>query len=265
MLRRSGLTQEQKQLVQSQCGATLEESKVEEAMYYLFGQDYRGRVGPQLRYNNHQHSKGKKRTTTSERQLRPTPPTMRTTMKKRPMKLKKIPSALNKALMMRMLTMRVTTPTTLRMMSCSSTTRTTTLTMRTLNGKNATRPTWTHEDGSLSFETTEASTRSSLWLTKVLHRLHRLRNDLYHLVEKERVTRMEKAKLIAPPHLRRVMPKAAERQHCRALRLPRPASVVANQAILQRNALRSAALHPVLPHQLPRRASLNKDSWSTSK
>ena len=28
-------------------------------MYYLFGQDYRGRVGPQLRYNNHQHSKGK--------------------------------------------------------------------------------------------------------------------------------------------------------------------------------------------------------------
>ena len=59
MLRRSGLTQEQKQLVQGQCGATLEESKVEEAMYYLFGQDYRGRVGPQVRYNNHQHSKGK--------------------------------------------------------------------------------------------------------------------------------------------------------------------------------------------------------------
>ena len=45
LLRRSGLTQEQKQLVQSQCGPTLEEDKVEQAMYYLFGQDYRGRVG----------------------------------------------------------------------------------------------------------------------------------------------------------------------------------------------------------------------------
>ena len=43
LLRRSGLSQEQKQLVQSQCGATLEETKVEEAMYFLFGQDFRGR------------------------------------------------------------------------------------------------------------------------------------------------------------------------------------------------------------------------------
>ena len=43
LLRRSGLSQEQKQLVQSQCGATLGETKVEEAMYFLFGQDFRGR------------------------------------------------------------------------------------------------------------------------------------------------------------------------------------------------------------------------------
>ena len=43
LLRRRGLSQEQKQLVQSQCGATLEETKVEEAMYFLFGQDFRGR------------------------------------------------------------------------------------------------------------------------------------------------------------------------------------------------------------------------------
>ena len=45
MLRRSGLSQDQKHLVQSQCGSSLEESKVEEAMYYLYGQDYRGKVG----------------------------------------------------------------------------------------------------------------------------------------------------------------------------------------------------------------------------
>lgn len=181
------------------------------------------------------------------------------------MRLKKIPSALNRAKMKRMPIMRETTPSKLKMMKCSFITRTITLTMKTLNGKNAMRPTWTHEDDSLSFATTEASTRSSLWLTKALHRLHRLRNDLYHLVEKEKVTKVEKAKLIAPPHLRREMPKVAERQHCRALWPTRHAYVVASQAILQLNALRSAAPHPVRPHQLPRRAKLNKDSWSTSK
>ena len=42
MLRRSSLTYEQRQMVQTQC-SSLEEVKVEEAMYYLFGQDYRGR------------------------------------------------------------------------------------------------------------------------------------------------------------------------------------------------------------------------------
>ena len=45
LLRRIGLSQEQKQLVQSQCGPALEEDKLEQAMYYLYGQDYRGRVG----------------------------------------------------------------------------------------------------------------------------------------------------------------------------------------------------------------------------
>ena len=39
MLRRSGLTLEQRQMVQSQCGTT----KVEAAMFFLFGQDYRSR------------------------------------------------------------------------------------------------------------------------------------------------------------------------------------------------------------------------------
>ena len=42
MLRRSSLTYEQRQMVQTQC-TSLEENKVEEAMYYLFGQDFRGR------------------------------------------------------------------------------------------------------------------------------------------------------------------------------------------------------------------------------
>ena len=42
MLRRSSLTYEQRQMVQTQC-TSLEEVKVEEAMYYFFGQDYRGR------------------------------------------------------------------------------------------------------------------------------------------------------------------------------------------------------------------------------
>lgn len=42
LLRRPSLTYEQRQMVQTQC-ASLEEVKVEEAMYYLFGQDYQGR------------------------------------------------------------------------------------------------------------------------------------------------------------------------------------------------------------------------------
>ena len=42
LLRRSSLTYEQRQMVQTQC-ASLEEVKVEEAMYYLCGQDFRGR------------------------------------------------------------------------------------------------------------------------------------------------------------------------------------------------------------------------------
>ena len=181
------------------------------------------------------------------------------------MRLKKIPSALNRARTMKTSTMRVRTPANLKMMSCSSITRTTILIMKTQNGKNAMRLTWTPEDGLQSFETTEASIRSSLWLTKAFYRFHRLRNDLYHLVEKEKGTRVEEAKLIAPQRLRREMPKVAEKQHCRPLRLPRHAYVVTNQAILQLNALRSAVPHPILPHQLPRRASLNKDSWSISR
>ena len=43
LLRRSGLSQEQRQLVMSQTGSTLAEEKVEEALYYLYGQDYRGK------------------------------------------------------------------------------------------------------------------------------------------------------------------------------------------------------------------------------
>ena len=43
MLRRSGLTPEQRQMVQSQCGTTLDVTKVEAAMFFLFGQDYRNR------------------------------------------------------------------------------------------------------------------------------------------------------------------------------------------------------------------------------
>ena len=41
MLRRAGLTAEQRQLVQTHVGATMEQVKIEEAMFLLFGQDYR--------------------------------------------------------------------------------------------------------------------------------------------------------------------------------------------------------------------------------
>ena len=43
MLRRSALTPEQRQMVQSQCGTSLDITKVEAAMFFLFGQDYRNR------------------------------------------------------------------------------------------------------------------------------------------------------------------------------------------------------------------------------
>ena len=51
LLRRSNLTQEQKHLVQSQVGATMELSKVEEAMYYLYGQDFKTKGETQPRWN----------------------------------------------------------------------------------------------------------------------------------------------------------------------------------------------------------------------
>ena len=41
LLRRAGLTAEQRQLVQTHVGATMEDLKIEEAMFLLFGQDYR--------------------------------------------------------------------------------------------------------------------------------------------------------------------------------------------------------------------------------
>ena len=41
LLRRAGLTVEQRQLVQTHVGATMDELKIEEAMFLLFGQDYR--------------------------------------------------------------------------------------------------------------------------------------------------------------------------------------------------------------------------------
>ena len=44
MLRRAGLTAEQRQLVQTNVGASMEETKIEEAMFLLFGQDYRRTV-----------------------------------------------------------------------------------------------------------------------------------------------------------------------------------------------------------------------------
>ena len=45
LLRRSGLTTEQKQLIQSRCG-DLKDYEVEQAMYYLLGQDYKTRSNP---------------------------------------------------------------------------------------------------------------------------------------------------------------------------------------------------------------------------
>ena len=44
LLRRAGLTMEQRQLVQTTVGSTMEERKIEEAMFLLFGQDYRRTV-----------------------------------------------------------------------------------------------------------------------------------------------------------------------------------------------------------------------------
>ena len=41
LLRRAGLTADQRHLVMSQCGSNTETMKVEEVMYFLFGQDYR--------------------------------------------------------------------------------------------------------------------------------------------------------------------------------------------------------------------------------
>ena len=40
-LRRAGLTADQRHLVMSQCGSNTETMKVEEVMYFFFGQDYR--------------------------------------------------------------------------------------------------------------------------------------------------------------------------------------------------------------------------------
>ena len=53
LLRRSNLTPEQRTLVQSQVGADMPAAKVEEAMYYLFGQDFKTRA---------EHSKWQKST-----------------------------------------------------------------------------------------------------------------------------------------------------------------------------------------------------------
>ena len=44
LLRRAALTMEQRQLVMSQVSKDLTVAKVEEALYFLFGQDFRGRV-----------------------------------------------------------------------------------------------------------------------------------------------------------------------------------------------------------------------------
>ena len=41
LLRRAGLTADQRHLVMSQCGSNTETMKVEEVMYFFFGQDYR--------------------------------------------------------------------------------------------------------------------------------------------------------------------------------------------------------------------------------
>ena len=50
LLRRSGLTTEQKQLIQSRCG-DLKEYEVEQALYYLLGQDYKTRMAPSAKGN----------------------------------------------------------------------------------------------------------------------------------------------------------------------------------------------------------------------
>ena len=59
LLRRAGLTAEQRQLVLAQCGSELKTIKVEEVMFFLFGQDYKTQKSwtkPQSnwRYNKHQ-------------------------------------------------------------------------------------------------------------------------------------------------------------------------------------------------------------------
>ena len=54
LLRRSGLTTEQKQLIQSRCG-DLKDYEVEQAMYYLLGQDYKTRVQPMMGGKGRRH------------------------------------------------------------------------------------------------------------------------------------------------------------------------------------------------------------------
>ena len=49
LLRRANLTMEQRQLVQTNVGSAMEETKIEEAMFLLFGQDYRRAVNEPLR------------------------------------------------------------------------------------------------------------------------------------------------------------------------------------------------------------------------
>ena len=70
MLRRSGLTPEQRQMVQSQCGTSLDITKVEAAMFFLFGQDYRSRHDASSRWSNGKRVK----TTVGKRSTTPTRP-----------------------------------------------------------------------------------------------------------------------------------------------------------------------------------------------
>eukprot|EP00913_Durusdinium_trenchii_P032288 g30233.t1 len=60
LLRRSQLTLEQRQLVQSQVGAEMKTAKIEEAMYYLFGQDYRSRVDQSTKWQKSPKGKGQR-------------------------------------------------------------------------------------------------------------------------------------------------------------------------------------------------------------
>ena len=60
LLRRSQLTLEQRQLVQSQVGAEMKTAKVEEAMYYLFGQDYPSRVDQSTKWQKNPQGKGQR-------------------------------------------------------------------------------------------------------------------------------------------------------------------------------------------------------------